>query len=93
MSASTGPVVAAGTITLFTDVIVRGQPLATDAKVIVGTGIAALGLFGLEQVAPRTAVAMSWLILVSVLFVKHGNKPSPAEAFNKWYGSNGKGVI
>jgi hypothetical protein len=83
---STGPVVVAGAITLFTDVIVRKEPLATEAQVIVGTGIVAVGLWGLETIAPRTAVALGYLVLVSVLFVRHGNVPSPAEAFVQWYG-------
>lgn len=83
---STGPVVVAGAVTLFTDVIVRNESLVSDTKVIVGTGVVALGLAGLETLAPRTAVALGWLVLVSVLFVKHGNTPSPAEAFVQWYG-------
>jgi len=90
MSMSTGPVLIAGAVTLFTDVIVREQSLMSDTRVVVGTGIVALGLAGLESIAPRTAVALGWLVLVSVLFVKHGNTPSPAEAFVSWYGS-GKG--
>jgi hypothetical protein len=76
----------AGAVTLFTDVIVRKETLMTETKVIVGTGIVALGLAGLESVAPRTAVALGYLVLISVLFVKHGVAPSPAEAFVQWYG-------
>lgn len=83
---STAPVVVAGAVTLFTDVIVRDKSLVSDTKVVVGTGVVALGLAGLETLAPRTAVALGWLVLVSVLFVKHGNTPSPAEAFVSWYG-------
>jgi len=87
MSASTGPVVIAGVITLFTDVIVLSKPLASDTRVIVGTSIAALGLFAIEQAAPTLAVTLSYLILVSVLFVRHDpNTLSPAEAFAAWYG-------
>lgn len=86
MSASTGPIVAAGAISLFTDVIVLGKPFTGETKVIVGVGIAAIGLFGLEQIAPTTAVALSWLVLVSVLFIRQNeNTPSPAEAFVTWY--------
>jgi len=86
VSLSTGPVVVAGAITLFTDLVIRKETLATEAKVIVGTAIVALGLGALETAAPRTAVAMAYLVLVSVVFVKHGNTPSPAEAFATWYG-------
>ncbi len=86
MSASTGPVLAAAAITLFTDVIVAGKPIGGETKVFVGAGIAAIGLFGLEQIAPTTAVALSWLVLVSVLFVRQSpGTPAPAEAFVAWY--------
>lgn len=86
MSASTGPVLAAGAIVLFTDMVVLGRPIGTEAKVIVGTGITALGLFGIEQISPGGATALAYLILVSVLFVRHDpTTKSPAEAFQTWY--------
>jgi hypothetical protein len=86
VSQSTGPVLIAGGLTLFTDVIVGGRTIAEDVKVIVGTGIVAVSLAGLESIAPRTAVALAYLMLVSVLFVQHGNTPSPVQAFVTWYG-------
>lgn len=84
MSASTGPVVAAGAITLFNQTIVNGQGL--NMRIPVGTAIAAGGLFLVEKISEELAVGMAWLILVGVLFVRmKPNEPSPIENFNNWY--------
>lgn len=86
MSASTGPIVAAGAITVFNAVIVNERPLPTQARVIVGTAIAAGGLFLLETAVPRAAVAVSWLALAAVLLVRvDPATPSPAESFAAWW--------
>ncbi len=84
MSASTGPILAAGGITLFNQTIVNGQGI--DMRVPVGTAIAAGGLFLLEKISTELAVGMAWLVLVGVLLVRmKPNEPSPVENFNNWY--------
>jgi len=86
VSASTGPVIAAGAITLFNDVIVHSQPFSSDLRVAIGTAVVAIGLSGLEHLAPDLAVAFGWMLLVVVLFTRtKAGVPSPAEAFATWY--------
>lgn len=86
MSQSTGPILAVGAITLFNDIVVHQKSLAQDARVVVGTGIAALGLAYLERISQELAVGLAWLSLTAVLFVRLDPKtPSPVESFMTWY--------
>lgn len=89
MSASTGPIVAAGAITLFNDLVINRKTWQQDAKVVGATAIAAGGLFLMEQASPELARGIAWIALVTVLFVRvDPATPAPVEAFNKWF--NGK---
>jgi hypothetical protein len=89
MSASTGPLMAAGGIVVFNATIVQGKAPITQTRVIVGTLIAAAGFSLAERAAPRAAVALAWLVLAGVLLVRvDPNTPAPLESFNQWY--NGK---
>lgn len=84
MAQTTGPVLAIGTLTLANRVIFNGQ--AMDWKVPIGTGIAAVLFSGAERVAPRLAVGLAYLALVSVVFVRVDPVvPSPAESALKWF--------
>lgn len=86
MSASTGPIVAAGAVTAFNAIILQGRPPATQARTAVGTLVAAGGLFLAEQVAPKAAVAFAWLVFAGVLLVRvDATTPSPLETFVAWY--------
>jgi hypothetical protein len=80
---STGPILAVGAITLGNKVIANSQPM--DWRIPVMTGVAA-GIFALaEQAWPEGAVAMAYLSLVAVLFVRiDKNVPAPTESFLKW---------
>lgn len=85
MAKSTGPVVAAAAITTFTGVIVHGRPVLDGVRIAVAGGIAAGGLYLIEQVWPEGAVALSWLALITVLLVRLDPKvPAPAEAVANW---------
>jgi hypothetical protein len=87
VSASTGPVLAAGATVIGNAVIVHDMSWASQARVAVGTTIVAVGLSLAERVLPRTAVAFSWLVLASVLLVRADPKiPSPLESFAQWWG-------
>lgn len=92
MSASTGPVVAAGLITVFNRTIVQGHAMDNNLiPVVIGTTIAAGGLSIMENFLPGTAVAFSWLILAAVLLVRvDPTIPSPAESFATWYEGNSR---
>ncbi len=86
MSRSTGPVLTIGGITLASRSIVQGQPL--DLRVLMATGVAA-GLFALaEKAFGDFPVAVAWLALVTVLFVRpNSTTPAPMELFVKWWNS------
>jgi len=86
MSASTGPVLAMGGITLLNSVVLNGQPLSAVVRIPVGTAIAAAGLALLERASPELAVGLAWLGLVAVLLVRVDPKqPAPVENLQKWY--------
>lgn len=90
MSGSTGPILAAGAITIGNAVILQQRQPITQSRVVIGTLVAAGGLYLFEQVMPRAAVAMSWLVLVSVLFVRvEPNTPAPLENLGDWYKKEG----
>lgn len=84
MARSTGPILAVGAITLANQSVVNGQPI--NWRVPVATGIAA-SMFALaEKGWEEGAVALAWLSLISVLFVRiQPNTPSPTESFVKWW--------
>jgi len=86
MAASTGPILAAGGIVIFNQVIVEGRPVHQQNRVVVATLLAAGGLYLWEQAMPRTAVAVAWLALLSTLIVRvDPATPSPIESFDRWY--------
>ncbi len=84
MSRTTGPILAVGGITLANAVVVNGKPI--DWRIPIATGVAA-GMFSLaEQGWEKGAVALSYLALVTVLFVRlQPDVPSPVESFATWW--------
>lgn len=84
MARTTGPILAVGGITLANSVIVNGRPI--DWRVPIATGLAA-GMFALaENGWEKGAVALSYLALVTVLFVRlQPNVPAPVESFSTWW--------
>lgn len=84
MSATTGPVLAIGMITLANEVILNDKSM--DWRIPIGTGIA-VGMFALmEKVWGAGAAALAWLALVTVLLTRvNPNTPSPAESALKWF--------
>lgn len=86
MSRSTGPILAVGAITVFNDTVIHGLKFENEARIIVGTAIAAGGLTLLEKVSEPLAVGLAWVALVTMLLVRvNPNVPSPVESFNAWY--------
>jgi hypothetical protein len=84
MARSTGPILAAGAITMANQSLLNGQPV--NIRVALATGAAA-GMLGLlEQPLPDFAVAVAWLALATVLLVRVDPKnPSPVESFARWW--------
>jgi hypothetical protein len=86
MSASTGPILAAGAVVIGNAVIVQNHPWSDQADVAVGTAVVAVALAIAEHAIPNAAVMFSWLILASVLLVRvKPNVPSPLESFADWW--------
>ncbi len=84
MSATTGPILALGGITMFNSMILNGKPL--DPKIPFGTAIAAGALALVEKGWPRGAEALAWLALVTVLVARvQPGVPSPVESLNAWW--------
>lgn len=83
MARTTGPILAVGAITLTNKSIVNGEPV--DWSIPVATAIAA-GVFALAEKAwDEGAVVLSWLALVTVLFVRVDPKvKAPVEGFVEW---------
>lgn len=87
MARTTGPILAVGGISIANAVIVNGQPL--DWRVPIATGIAA-GMFALaEKGWEKGAVALSYVALITVLFVRtNPGVPAPVESFSAWWNKN-----
>lgn len=84
MAQTTGPILAVGALTLANRTVFNDEPV--DWKVPIGTAIAAVLFSGAERIAPRAAVALSYLALVTVTFVRVDPAvPSPAESALKWF--------
>jgi hypothetical protein len=83
MSATTGPVLAIGGITIANRVLFHDKPF--DWKVPIATGIAAMGFAVAERAWPQGAVGLAWLALVTVLFARlDPGVPAPVETLNNW---------
>lgn len=92
MSRSTGPVIAAGAITFASNAVLGDvdDDLKYGARVAVGTAVAAGVLAGLERISERGAVALAYLALVTVLFVRPPNNPAPVERALEWWNKTGR---
>lgn len=89
MAASTAPLLAAGGIILFDDVILRGQ--APDWKEPVAIGLL-VGMFALaEPLAPEAVKLLSYLVVVSVLLGAPSGH-SPVKDFQAWVGGGSTAV-
>jgi hypothetical protein len=76
MAKSTGPILAVGAISYVNEWVFNHQE---NFKILLATGIAALGLAGLERVSAPLAVGIAYIALITITFTQAGNKPSPAE--------------
>lgn len=79
-----GPILAVGAISLGNEVIIHGQKVSV--RIVVGTGLAAMGLSVLEDLVPGLGTGLAWLTLVAVLFVRiNPAVPSPVETVYGWF--------
>lgn len=89
MSAAAGFAIAAGAITLTNEVVfapVLGEKVAINWRLIPATAGLALGLAGLEKLAPQFAVGLAVLTLIGALTISIGNTPTPLQNATKALG-------
>lgn len=90
MSVTTGPVLAAGAITVANLVVFNEEPM--DWRIPVATTMLAGGLYLVERVAGDMAEVLAWTLLVTTLFTRFDpSVPSPAESAVRWWDGNQKG--
>lgn len=90
MSLSTGPILAAGALTMANQSVFNSEPV--DWRVPVATGLAALGFSALENAAPKAAQMLAWTVLATVLLTRtKADVPSPVESARSWWNSGSKG--
>lgn len=86
MGASTGPILAAGGLSLLSTTVAGTSTVETKMRIVVAAGIAAAGLALAERAAPRVAVALAWSALITTFFIPTGPPgSSPIEVFQRWY--------
>lgn len=69
MSASTGPILAAGAITYANQVLGNGKPWTSELIIVVGTGIAAGILALAEHASAPLAAGIAWIALITSLLI------------------------
>jgi hypothetical protein len=90
VSASTGPILAAGAVVIGNALIIHDKTWASQARTAVGIGVVAGGLALVDQLDPKVGRAFAWLVLIGVLFTRvDPNTPSPLESFASWWGVPG----
>lgn len=83
MARSTGPILAAGAITLGNQIIFNKQPI--NWRIPIATGIAAGSLALVERISPGFAVGIAWISLVTVLVARINKQPTPIENALRWW--------
>lgn len=85
MARSTGPILVAGGLTWANSTLLaegkakEGDVFTETLRIGVATGLAATALYGIEKLSPELGVGLAYLALVTVLFVRWNNKPTPLE--------------
>jgi hypothetical protein len=91
MSATTGPILATGALTIANQTVFNDKPM--DWRVPVATGLAALGFSLAERVWPKGAVVLAWTTFGTVLLTRiQPGVPSPVESALSWWNKGGKGT-
>jgi len=83
MARSTGPILAAGTVTIVNRVVFNTEPV--DWRVPIGVGIAAVSLALIERVSEPLAVGVAWIALITTLIAPVGATKSPVESALDWW--------
>lgn len=90
MSATTGPVLAAGVITVANLVVFNEEEM--DWRIPVATTMLAGGFYLLERAIGDTAEMLAWGLVLTTLFTRvDPDVPSPVESAVRWWDGNQKG--
>lgn len=88
MSATTGPVLATGLLSIVNRTIFNGQPM--DWRIPPATGLAAVGFSLFERVWSKGAVLLAWTAFLTVLLSRTDPRvPSPVESAVAWWNKGG----
>lgn len=82
MAQSTGIALAVGAVTLANEVIfapLLGEKVAVNWRIVPATVGLALALSAVERIAPKFAVGLAWLALVTAVTVPFGNASTPLD--------------
>lgn len=81
-----GGITAANEV-LFAPLAGNGTPWQNfNWRIIPATAVFALAMTGLDQISPMLGKGISLIALVTVLFTRFGNAPSPLENVSKTLG-------
>jgi hypothetical protein len=84
VSATTGPILAIGGITMANNILFHDQSF--DFRVPIATLIAAAGFSAIEHLSTGFAVALAWTAFAVVLLTRVDPKvPSPIETLSAWW--------
>lgn len=86
MAATTGPIIAAGAITVINRWLFNNKGF--DARILIATGLLGGGLALMERADAPIAKTISWAVLISVLFIPmETDVDPPIVSAAKWFGA------
>lgn len=84
MSKTTGPVLALGAVTIVNKTVFNEEPM--DWRVVVATGLLAVGFNLVERLASDAAEVLAWTALLASLVTRLDPAvPSPVESALRWW--------
>lgn len=95
MSEAAGIALVVGAITLANEAVfapILGEKVAVNWRIVPATLGLALALGGLEKIAPKFAVGLAWLSLITALVVPIGHAPTPLDNASRVLGYTTGGV-
>jgi hypothetical protein len=84
VSATTGPILALGAVTVINRSVFNGREM--DWRIPIGTGLAMIGFSLAERVSPDGAEILAWTALLTTLLTRlDPHTPSPVESALSWW--------
>lgn len=90
MSASTGPILATGALSIVNRTIFNDEPM--DWKIPIATGLATMGFSLAEKAWAKGVTILAWTTFLTVLLTRtEKGTPSPVESAVNWFNSGTSG--